>query len=374
MLDFLKRSIKHKELSHDFRKKVIYENSLWSLILLILAAISQIILIIIEALGAIPWDSEIFIFRLITIAISAVFSTLLMIARKRKAMYTYLKFIMASLNITVLACGVFFVIYFLSNGIFSFTVFLLVVYLLSISYIVRPCYFTIIYFLVFAALITHIFSNYESSSMLISEIIISGVFLLLMAAGSSLSYSRYWKLFLQEKEIEEINQKLELISQTDELTGLFNRKRIMEEIEKQIAYSQRYEHIFSVAIVDIDYFKNINDTYGHDIGDVVLREFAGLLNSKLRLSDFCGRWGGEEFILLLPGTPPDDSFILLKRLQNDIGNHVFPNGIKVAFSAGICGYQTGADMNKLIKYADQALYSAKTNGRNRTEIFSITKE
>ncbi|MBN1623273.1 MAG: GGDEF domain-containing protein, partial [Clostridia bacterium] len=286
----------------------------------------------------------------------------------------YLKFIMTSLNITVLAFGVFFVIYFLSKGIFSFTVFLLVVYLLSLSYIVRPCYFTIIYFLVFAALLTHIFSSYESSSILISEILISGVFLLLMAAGSSLSYSRYWKLFRQEKEIEEINRKLELVSQTDELTGLFNRRRMMDEIEKQIAYSQRYKNIFSIAMLDIDYFKNINDTYGHDIGDVVLREFSGLLSSKLRLSDFFGRWGGEEFVLLLPGTTPDDSFILLTRLQNDIGNHIFPNGIKVAFSAGICGYQTGANMNNLIQCADQALYSAKANGRNRTEIYSIAKE
>ena len=370
-LGFPKRSSIRNEITREFKDKIVFENTLWSMILLAVVAFSQIVLILLEALSVLPWDNETFFFRLTVTAVGTLFSVLLASVRKNKSLRPYLTFIMILLNIIALISGVFFVIYFASSGNFSFTVFLLVVYLLSLGHFMRPCYFSIIYIVVFAATIVIIYSKLDPSVIYIGELITSGVFLMVITVGSMMSYSRYFRLFNQEKQLEAINKKLELISETDELTGLFNRRRISDEMEKLIAVSERYNSIFSIAMIDIDHFKKINDTYGHNTGDEILRELAGLIKSKLRTSDLIGRWGGEEFILVLPNTTPEDSGILLSRLQKDISNHSFCNGIKIAFSAGICGFLSGTSLNQLIDCADRALYNAKENGRNRTEIFSV---
>ena len=370
-LEFPKRSSIRNEITREFKDKIVFENTLWSMILLAVVAFSQVVLILLEALSVLPWDNETFFFRLTVTAVGTLFSVLLASVRKNKSLRPYLTFIMILLNIIALISGVFFVIYFASSGNFSFTVFLLVVYLLSLGHFMRPGYFSIIYIVVFAATIVIIYSKLDPSIIHIGELITSGVFLMVITIGSMMSYSRYFRLFNQEKQLEAINKKLELISETDELTGLFNRRRISDEMEKLIAISERYNSIFSIAMIDIDHFKKINDTYGHNTGDEILRELAGLIKSKLRTSDLVGRWGGEEFILILPNTTPEDSGILLSRLQKDISNHSFCNGIKIAFSAGICGFLSGTSLNQLIDCADRALYNAKENGRNRTEIFSV---
>ena len=370
-LEFPKRSSIRNEITREFKDKIVFENTLWSMILLAVVAFSQIVLILLEALSVLPWDNETFFFRLTVTAVGTLFSVLLASVRKNKSLRPYLTFIMILLNIIALISGVFFVIYFASSGNFSFTVFLLVVYLLSLGHFMRPCYFSIIYIVVFAATIVIIYSKLDPSVIYIGELITSGVFLMVITIGSMMSYSRYFRLFNQEKQLEAINKKLELISETDELTGLFNRRRISDEMEKLIAISERYNSIFSIAMIDIDHFKKINDTYGHNTGDEILRELAGLIKSKLRTSDLVGRWGGEEFILILPNTTPEDSGILLSRLQKDINGHSFYNGVQIAFSAGICGYISGTSLNQLIDCADRALYNAKENGRNRTEIFSV---
>lgn len=371
MFNFFIQNLKKKEISNAFRHKVIQENSRWSLILLLLVATSQVILIIAEAFNLLPWDRTVFMFRLIVFAVSIVFSILIFIARKSEGLYKYLSFVMIMLNIIALGAGTYFVIYYLTVGNFSFTIFLMVVYLLSISYILKPCFFTVIYIIIFGAIVAHIYSNFDSSIIYIGETISAGIFLLLMAVGSSLSYSRYKKSFSQDKKIQEINRKLEMVSQTDELTGLPNRRRTIEELENQIDLSTRYKTGFTISIVDLDYFKNINDTYGHNTGDDILREFSGLLKSKLRLSDFFGRWGGEEFLLILPNSTDAEAQTLLKRLLKEINEHSFCDDIRLSFSAGICEYESGIEFNQLIKYADTALYLAKENGRSRTEIHSI---
>jgi len=370
-LGFPKRSSIRNEITREFKDKIVFENTLWSMILLAVVAFSQIVLILLEALSVLPWDNETFFFRLTVTAVGTLFSALLASVRKNKSLRPYLTFIMILLNIIALISGVFFVIYFASSGNFSFTVFLLVVYLLSLGHFMRPCYFSIIYIVVFAATIVIIYSKLDPSVIYIGELITSGVFLMVITVGSMMSYSRYFRLFNQEKQLEAINKKLELISETDELTGLFNRRRISDEMEKLIAVSERYNSIFSIAMIDIDHFKQINDTYGHNTGDEILRELAGLIKSKLRTSDLIGRWGGEEFILILPNTTPEDSGILLSRLQKDINGHSFYNGIQIAFSAGICGFISGTSLSQLIDCADRALYNAKENGRDRTEIFSV---
>ena len=369
MSGFLKKSTRLREVDTEFRRKIVTENSKWAIILLIIVALTQVVTIAIEAIGLLPWSSEVFIFRIAVIAVSSILTTLLVISRKNKELHRYLVFIMVLLNIIALVAGGFFIIYFISEGNFSFTVYLLVVYVLSLSYVFRPCILAVLHSLFFVFLVIHLSTNLNLNSVYIGEIISASIFLLVMAVGSILNYMRYKMMYRQEKKIQEINEKLEMATQTDVLTGLYNRRKAMDELEKQFDLAKRYKTMFTVGMLDIDHFKRINDNYGHNTGDAVLREFSGIMQAKLRTSDFIGRWGGEEFILILPHTKPADAIGLFERLQADIRNHLFADSINVAFSAGLCGYSNDSNIGKIINCADKALYIAKEKGRDRTEIF-----
>ena len=369
MLGFLKRNFKQREIDIEFRRKVVHENSRWAVILLILISISQLVLIIIEAFNVLPWNRETFIFRISVLLVSAIIATLLISARRNPRMHKYLLYMMVMLNVIGLIAGTFFILYFTTVGNFSLTVFLLVVYVLSLSYVLRPCFFTLVYFIVYTIIIIHLSNTFDLTDIYIGEIISAGIFLLLMGVGSSLSYLRYKRLFAQEKKVEEINKQLEITTMTDELTGLNNRRRTMDEINTRINLFKRYGTGFTLSMVDIDNFKEVNDKHGHSAGDDVLREFSGFLQSRLRTSDFIGRWGGEEFILILPNTEEEDAYKLMTRLQDEISTHEF-NGLRIAFSAGLCACREGMSLNELISCADDALYTAKDSGRNRTDIYN----
>ncbi len=155
-------------------------------------------------------------------------------------------------------------------------------------------------------------------------------------------------------------------AETDWLTGAPNRRRMMQRLGELAAQSQGAGDRFSLGLVDLDHFKAVNDTYGHDFGDTVLRNFAEAGRASVRREDMFGRVGGEEFMVIVSG-PQDDAEAVLARLRARLA-HSKRNGLQGAsctFSAGIAGWQPGDSVEALYRRADQALYAAKRSGRNQ---------
>jgi diguanylate cyclase (GGDEF)-like protein len=174
------------------------------------------------------------------------------------------------------------------------------------------------------------------------------------------------------RELRKKNEELHELSITDALTGLNNRRHMMETLTQEVARAVRYDKRFSILMVDIDQFKNYNDQHGHLAGDEVLRELGGFLKGSLRTEDYAARYGGEEFLLLLPETGPEGAGQLAERLrrrleEQQIGaEHGMP-GITVC--VGVAAFPENADdPEELINQADRAMYKAKLAGRNRVMI------
>ena len=152
---------------------------------------------------------------------------------------------------------------------------------------------------------------------------------------------------------------------TDHLTGLNNRSKFEKEIKKEIYRAERYKKDFSIIMVDIDHFKDVNDNFGHEVGDSVLKEFAVLLAQNIRHSDMISRWGGEEFIILCPNTDSQSAAVLAEKLRDKAEEFIFKViGHKTA-SFGVAQFSKENDAKKLFLEVDQALYEAKKQGRNR---------
>lgn len=173
----------------------------------------------------------------------------------------------------------------------------------------------------------------------------------------------------------------------DELTEVFNRRHLMELLHREKDCADRFHFTFSVCILDIDYFKSINDTYGHQVGDEVLREFSARMRQNARKMDWLGRpsplptssdvtfgrYGGEEFLVIMPHTPISEAVLGVERLRDAIQADPIASSVgplQVCFSAGISEYAPGESVELMISRADRALYRAKKGGRNRTEVIS----
>jgi diguanylate cyclase (GGDEF)-like protein len=174
-------------------------------------------------------------------------------------------------------------------------------------------------------------------------------------------------------ELEEKNRELQELAYYDTLTGLPNRRFFFEHANLIFEEVKRYEKPLSLLVMDIDHFKKINDTYGHDVGDLVLKTFAGVLRGIVRQSDICARFGGEEFVVLLPNTDLEGAKVLAERIRTAVAKNPVEHGsIVIVFtvSIGISQYRKGMqNIDELIKEADIALYRAKEGGRNRVEVF-----
>lgn len=169
-------------------------------------------------------------------------------------------------------------------------------------------------------------------------------------------------------ELEDKNHQLEQLAKVDMLTGLYNRHKIEESLDTEFSRSQRYGSMLSVILLDIDDFKAVNDTFGHQTGDQVLRSLAKILKSNTRKNDMVGRWGGEEFIILCPETDLTGAGLLANTLLNAIATYTFDGvGTKTA-SFGVSSFQEHDDKTQLIAKADRALYKAKAMGKNRVEV------
>lgn len=167
------------------------------------------------------------------------------------------------------------------------------------------------------------------------------------------------------EKVEEEASAFQQLAYTDELTGAPNRRQIEHRISNEMTRSLRYHRFFSVLMIDIDNFKQINDTYGHDVGDTVLKGMVLRLRSSVRSSDQVARWGGEEFLILAPETDLSEAATLAEHLRHGVASHPFVMQHPVTISLGVATFRGDDTLLSLIKRADDALYEAKSQGKNK---------
>ena len=180
-------------------------------------------------------------------------------------------------------------------------------------------------------------------------------------------------------KIKQYKDKIEKVSTTDDLTGLHNRKYLQERLVSEISRARRYGTRLSCLLFDIDFFKVVNDMYGYEWGDILLRNLANKLKSMIRKEDILTRYGDEEFLLILPNTSEENAFLFAERFRRDIEKMEFiPAGEEerhqVTISGGISTYpcmeNVDEDANTIIRYSEHALYNAKKRGKNKIVQFS----
>lgn len=178
----------------------------------------------------------------------------------------------------------------------------------------------------------------------------------------------------RERQLLEANERLRYMSQTDALTGLDNRRHLEERIDEMFEHARRLNEPFACVMCDLDRFKSVNDEYGHQAGDAVLKQFAKILKSEVREIDRAGRYGGEEFMLLLPGTVLDAAVTFAERVRKQVECHTFTfDGTSIcrtaSFGVSAWPHPRVANCDELMRAADDALYVAKETGRNRVVRF-----
>lgn len=202
-------------------------------------------------------------------------------------------------------------------------------------------------------------------------------FELMMGTLPALIYSAYqiasWRnrMAEQRRALREALTQVQQLATRDALTGLYNRRHMQERLEHSIKRYERYGEKFTVALIDLDHFKRVNDVHGHRVGDQALQAFASAASMVLRETDCLGRWGGEEFLFLLPNTGAQKAHVALERLREALARCSASTSVptlRVTFSAGIAVHDLPLTLNRTLERADQALYAAKQGGRNRCEI------
>ena len=168
-------------------------------------------------------------------------------------------------------------------------------------------------------------------------------------------------IVIQSRYYDEIKR----LSERDFLTNFYNRRKINEDLAREISLSERYGHTFSVILLDIDYFKEVNDKFGHTVGDRLLTDISDVIRNAVRVCDVVGRWGGEEFMVLCPETNMDGAYFLANKLRTRIEDHKFGIVDHITVSLGVAEYESDDDVESIIIKTDKALYSAKRHGRNR---------
>lgn len=193
------------------------------------------------------------------------------------------------------------------------------------------------------------------------------IFMGVLIRSSKVQASSLNDNFRLAHRLSKAKKKAEQLAQTDFLTGLDNRRAFFEHGQVMVNYCERNKMPLSVVMLDADHFKQINDRYGHAIGDAVLKHLAGLLKNSLRKSDVCGRMGGEEFAILLPDTPMSEANTLANKFcQLYASTPAQSNGQAITNTVSIGVTSGGYDLDHLLHCADQALYKAKLAGRNQT--------
>jgi len=175
-----------------------------------------------------------------------------------------------------------------------------------------------------------------------------------------------------QKELLETNKRLELLSITDGLTKLYNHRYLQDELLRAFEESHRYERPLSLAIIDLDFFKKINDTYGHAVGDEVLKDVSKIFRESVRSSDLVARYGGEEFAVMMPETQLDDAIVFAEKIRaliEETPMHTQAGSLHATVSIGVAAMPQShiRSAKELVVHADKALYRAKRNGRNQVQ-------
>ena len=204
-----------------------------------------------------------------------------------------------------------------------------------------------------------------------------GAFLMILTGRVILDQARANELSKQikqrelvEQTLHTVNQQLEKLARTDSLTQVHNRRSIQEIGREYDAESKRYKTSYSVIMLDIDYFKDVNDRYGHHVGDKVLQEVANLISEQMRETDYIGRWGGEEFVILSKLTNLKDCKNYAQRLRKAVAEQEIDPIGNITISLGVSAHKTDEKFEDVVRRADKALYTAKDKGRNRVESLS----
>ncbi len=168
--------------------------------------------------------------------------------------------------------------------------------------------------------------------------------------------------------LERANTQIQALLVRDELTGLYNRRYFVDQSTFLLEQMRRNPYFMSLAIIDVDHFKKVNDTFGHNVGDAVLQEISTIFRSRSRKTDIAARYGGEEFVLLLPNTPISNAVFhcdeIRKKIESHNWSHISPD-LRVTISVGISGTEQFVNLEDLIGTADELLYQAKNSGRNQ---------
>lgn len=167
-----------------------------------------------------------------------------------------------------------------------------------------------------------------------------------------------------ELQVKEKTRELEKLAMTDKLTGIFNRVKLDNDLETNFNYFKNFGENFSIIIIDIDNFKNVNDTHGHQVGDIILQELTHQIQKNIRSTDVLGRWGGEEFLVICSKSDMNTSYDLAEKLRKNIEEYSFSRVKKLTICAGVCDIKYANNLEKMVSYADTALYDAKHSGRN----------
>ncbi|MES9993831.1 MAG: GGDEF domain-containing protein [Candidatus Thiodiazotropha sp.] len=229
-----------------------------------------------------------------------------------------------------------------------------------------------VFFMIVPQLIYH--ATHQTTASIILAIML--VLFLIYMAIISLEQHRHWiKTLAISFELEAAKQEAERMARTDILTGLYNRRAFYETAPIFLGNAKRHKHPVAIVMMDIDNFKQINDTLGHSAGDIVLEEVAAILKNSVRESDIVGRMGGEEFAFLLSETDLDSAFQTIERLREDIQAIDFSKydlDIRITSSFGIVSCEEHREsIDELLKKADASLYEAKNLGKNRTIVYQI---
>ncbi len=206
----------------------------------------------------------------------------------------------------------------------------------------------------------------HAKAILVTSNIVLAVFFIIFLSGLILIVKAYRKLKMTNEELDAAREKAESLSLHDTLTGLYNRRAIEPMINYELNRKKRFGSSVSLLILDIDHFKNVNDTYGHDEGDEVLKKIAHTLNDYRRSTDLPSRWGGEEFLILLADTDEGQALLIAEKLRTACSTLTFEKSPSITVSIGIAEAHYDETFDSWFKRVDSALYSAKNTGRNRT--------
>lgn len=252
----------------------------------------------------------------------------------------------------------------------NITPFLLVCTIIGVFILNRPIDAFVQYLVAYIVFFIAIGQYQTEPAVLTSNRLNGLVFVVIGICATTIIWYSERSNLLQKRKILEQQQKLESAAYYDDLTGLINRRKWIELLNEEVERMKRYHHPSSILLLDIDNFKAINDHYGHPAGDIILREIGQLVKKELRICDRIGRWGGEEFIILLVETPVEHGIVVGEKMRTAIEEMeivVDSLSISVTLSIGVASLDCEKDFLMSYKKVDQALYLAKNNGRNRVE-------